>query len=220
MYGNAGFHPMNDFIHIVMIGSFVNAFLVSANHPAKSLQEFIAMAKARPGKMSFGSAGPGSAGHLTGEMLKQAADIDMQHVPYGHRPRSPTCSRASPTRCSTACPPPRPMWKSGKFRAHAISSPQRVPAVPNVPTMIEIVPGVQGQAWFGVSVPAKTPRDIVERLQVEGQKIIATPELQARFAEVGMSLSGRGRADYTDYIAQDIRCWAPVVEAAGLKPAR
>lgn len=82
MYGNAGFHPMNDFIHIVMIGSFANAFLVSANHPAKSLQEFIAMAKARPGKMSFGSAGPGSAGHLTGERLKQAAGIDMQHVPY------------------------------------------------------------------------------------------------------------------------------------------
>lgn len=109
------------------------------------------------------------------------------------------------------------MWKSGKFRAHAISSPQRVPAVPNVPTMTEIVPGVQGQAWFGISAPAKTPREIVERLQVEGQKIVATPEVQARFAEIGMTLSGRGRAEYTEYIAQDIRRWAPVVDAAGVR---
>ncbi len=218
VYGNAGFHPMNDFIHVVMIGSFANAFLVNANHPAKTLQEFIAMAKTRPGKMSFGSAGPGSAGHLTGEMLKQAAGIDMQHVPYkGTGPAITDLLSGQLDAVFDGLPASTPYVKSGKFRALAISSPQRVPAVPNVPTMTEIVPGVQGQAWFGISAPAKTPREIVERLQVEGQKIVATPEVQARFAEIGMTLSGRGRAEYTEYIAQDIRRWAPVVDAAGVR---
>ena len=83
--------------------------------------------------------------------------------------------------------------------------------------MMEIIPGVQGQAWFGLSAPAKTPREIVERLQTEGQKIVAIPEVQARFAEIGMTLSGRGRAEYTEYITQDIRRWAPVVDAAGVR---
>ena len=217
VYTKIDFKPRADFEHVVMISSFANGFLVNANHPAKTLQEFIAMAKSKPGVMTFASAAVGSAGHLTGEMMKQRAGIDMQHVPYkGTGPAITDLMAGQIDAIFDGLPASTPYVKSGKLRLLAISAAQRLPNFPDVPTLNEIVPGVAGSAWFGLSAPAKTPRDVLERIESEVQKIVALAEVQARFSDLGMTLSGRGRADYAEFIAQDIQRWAPVVKAAGV----
>jgi tripartite-type tricarboxylate transporter receptor subunit TctC len=200
-----------------MISSFANGFLVNTNHPARTLQEFIALARAKPGKLSFASAAVGSAGHLTGEMMKQRAGIDMQHVPYkGTGPAITDLMAGQIDAIFDGLPASTPYVKAGKLRLLAISAPQRLPNFPEVPTLNEIVPGVAGFAWFGLSAPARTPREILERIEAEVQKIVALPEVRARFADLGMNLSGRGRNDYAEFIAQDIQRWSPVVKAAGV----
>ena len=176
------------------------------------------MVRARPGRMTFASAAVGSAGHLTGEMIKQRAQLDMVHVPYkGTGPAIADLMAGQIDALFDGLPASTPYVRSGKLRLLAISSQQRLANHPGTPTMDEIVPGVSGFAWFGISAPAGTPRDIVERLQLEGRKVLALPELQARFAELGMVLSGRGQAEYTEFIADDIRRWTPVVKAAGVR---
>jgi tripartite-type tricarboxylate transporter receptor subunit TctC len=175
------------------------------------------MARTRPGKLTFASAAVGSAGHLTGEMMKQRTGIDMQHVPYkGTGPAITDLMAGQIDAIFDGLPASAPYVKAGKLRLLAISATQRLANFPDIPTLNEVVPGVTGSAWFGISAPAKTPRDILERIETEVQKIIALPEVQARFADLGMSLSGRGRAEYSDFIAQDIQRWTPVVKAAGV----
>ncbi len=216
--GTAGYQPLTDFEHVLMISSFANGFLVNANHLARSFEEFLGMARARPGRMTFASAAVGSAGHLTGEMIKQRARIDMVHVPYkGTGPAIADLMAGQIDAIFDGLPASTPYVRSGKLRLLAISSQQRLAHYPETPTMDEIVPGVSGFAWFGISAPAGTPRDIVDRLQLEGRKVLALPDLQARFAELGMVLSGRGQAEYTEFIADDIRRWTPVVKAAGVR---
>ena len=217
VYPKIDYKPRADFEHVVMISSFANGFLVNTNHPARTLQEFIALARAKPGKLSFASAAVGSAGHLTGEMMKQRAGIDMQHVPYkGTGPAITDLMAGQIDAIFDGLPASTPYVKAGKLRLLAISAPQRLPNFPEVPTLNEIVPGVAGFAWFGLSAPARTPREILERIETEVQKIVALPEVRARFADLGMNLSGRGRNDYAEFIAQDIQRWAPVVKAAGV----
>ena len=221
VYAKIEYDPLGDFEHVLMISSFANGFLVNANHPAKTLREFIAMAKAAPGKMTFASAAVGSAGHLTGELMKQRTGIDMQHVPYkGTGPAITDLMAGQIDAIFDGLPASTPYVKSGKLRLLAVSAPQRLPNYPDIPTLNEMVPGVTGFAWFGISAPAKTPQDILERIELELQKILALAEVRARFADLGMNLSGRGRSEYVQFISQDIQRWAPVVKAAGVSVDR
>ena len=221
VYAKIEYDPLGDFEHVLMVSSFANGFLVNANHPAKTLQEFLAMARAAPGKMTFASAAVGSAGHLTGEMMKQRTGVDMQHVPYkGTGPAIADLMAGQIDAIFDGLPASTPYVKSGKLRLLAVSAPQRLPNYPDIPTLAEVVPGVTGFAWFGISAPAKTPRDILERIELELQKILALAEVRARFADLGMNLSGRGRSEYGQFISQDIQRWAPVVKAAGVSVDR
>ncbi|MCX7154107.1 MAG: tripartite tricarboxylate transporter substrate binding protein [Proteobacteria bacterium] len=221
VYAKIEYDPLGDFEHVLMVSSFANGFLVNANHPAKTLREFIAMAKAAPGKMTFASAAVGSAGHLTGEMMKQRTGIDMQHVPYkGTGPAITDLMAGQIDAIFDGLPASTPYVKSGKLRLLAVSAPQRLPNYPDIPTLNEMVPGVTGFAWFGISAPAKTPQDILERIELELQKILALAEVRARFADLGMNLSGRGRSEYVQFISQDIQRWAPVVKTAGVSVDR
>jgi len=221
VYAKIEYDPLGDFEHVLMVSSFANGFLVNANHPAKTLQEFIAMARAAPGKMTFASAAVGSAGHLTGELMKQRTGIDMQHVPYkGTGPAIADLMAGQIDAIFDGLPASTPYVKSGKLRLLAVSAPQRLPNYPDIPALNEVVPGVTGFAWFGISAPAKTPRDILERIELELQKILALAEVRARFADLGMNLSGRGRSEYVQFISQDIQRWAPVVKTAGVSVDR
>jgi tripartite-type tricarboxylate transporter receptor subunit TctC len=201
-----------------MIGSFANSLLVRADHPAKSFQEFINLARQKPGKLTFASAGPGSAGHLTGELLKIRAAIDIQHVPYkGTGPAIVDLISGQIDALFDGLPASIGYIRSGKLRALAISSAQRLPALPSVPTINETVPGVVGTAWFGISAPVRTPQTNIETLQDAVQRSLLMPDLKARYAEIGVVVSGQGQREYTAFIEQEIAQWGPVIKAANVK---
>ncbi len=218
VYPNVGYQPVTDFNHMVMIGSFANSLLVRHDHPAKTFPEFLAYAKRGPGKVTFASAGPGSAGHLTGELLKIRAGIDIQHVPYkGTGPAIIDLLSGQIDALFDGLPASLGYIKSGKLRALAISSAQRLPLMPGTPTINEFVAGVVGTAWFGVSAPARTPAVITDRLQEVLQKILAMPDVRDRYAEMGIVVSDKAGRDYTMFIEQEISRWAPVIKSARVK---
>jgi tripartite-type tricarboxylate transporter receptor subunit TctC len=218
VYGNSGYLPIGDFAHIVMIGAFANSLLVRADHPAKTFPEFLAMARREPGRLTFASAGPGSAGHLTGELLKLSAKIDMQHVPYkGTGPAIVDLVSGQIDALFDGLPASLGYIRSGKLRALAISSPQRLAALPGTPTISEFVEGVVGTAWFGISAPTRTPVSVIERIQETVQRILGLQEVRDRYAEMGVVVNARGMRDYTAFIEQEIARWAPVIRAAKVR---
>ena len=212
------YKPVEDFAHLVLLGLFPNLFIVRADHPAKTFQEFIALARAKPGVLNYSSAGVGSAGFLSGELLKQRAGIDMVHIPY--KGTGPAVADMIAGQLDAVLDGPiaaGPYLRSGRARALAVAGSERLRAWPNVPTMDEIVPGTGGDAWFGISTQAGVPRDILDHLQTALTKVITQPEVQARLGELGLNPRFMQRAEYTAFIQNEIRTWGPVIRAAGVK---
>lgn len=218
MRSNMPYDPIKDFVHIAMIGSFPNGFMVRADHPAKSMQEFLALARARPGSINYASAGIGTSGFLSGELLKQTAQINMVHIPYkGSGPAITDLLGGQLDALFEGLVTATGYAKSGKLRLLAVTSERRVKSFPDVPTLSEVVPGVSGAAWFGISAPAKTPAAITERLQAEVLAIVQSPDMQTRLTDLGMSPLAFGSADYLAFINNENRKWASVIKAANVK---
>ena len=218
MRSNMPYDPIKDFVHIAMIGSFPNGFMVRADHPAKTMQEFLALAKARPGSINYASAGIGTSGFLSGELLKQTAQINMVHIPYkGSGPAITDLLGGQLDALFEGLVTATGYAKSGKLRLLAVTSERRVKSFPDVPTLSEVVPGVSGAAWFGISAPAKTPAAITERLQAEVLAIVQSPDMQTRLTDLGMSPLAFGSADYLAFINNENRKWASVIKAANIK---
>ena len=218
MRSNMPYDPIKDFVHIAMIGSFPNGFMVRADHPAKSMQEFLALARARPGSINYASAGIGTSGFLSGELLKQTAQINMVHIPYkGSGPAITDLLGGQLDALFEGLVTATGYAKSGKLRLLAVTSERRVKSFPDVPTLSEVVPGVSGAAWFGISAPAKTPAAITERLQAEVLAIVQSPDMQTRLTELGMSPLAFGSADYLAFINSENRKWTSVIKAANVK---
>jgi tripartite-type tricarboxylate transporter receptor subunit TctC len=208
------YDPIRDFTHLSLLGTFPNGFVVRADHPAKTMAEFVAMAKARPGRMNYSSAGLGSAGFLTGELLKQAAGIDMVHVPYkGSAPAITDLMGGQLDGMFESLVTATGYVKSGKMRLLSVSGESRIKTFPEVPSLPEVVPGVVGGAWFGISGPARLPADIAQRLQTEVQAIVNAPDMQTRLSELGMTPSALGGADFVAFIQGENRRWGPVIRA-------
>jgi tripartite-type tricarboxylate transporter receptor subunit TctC len=215
---NVRYDPVRDFTHIAMIGTFPNGFVVRADSPIKSLAEFVDFARANPGKVSYGSAGPASAGHLTGELLKQRAGIDIVHIPYkGAAPAFLDLLAGQLTAVFDGMINATNQAKAGKIRLLAVSSEQRLPTHPDLPTMNETVKGVAGVSWFGVAAPPRLPQPILERLETEVVRALAAPEVQTRLADTGMTITALRSAPFLAFIQEDIRKWAPVVKSAKLE---
>ena len=218
MRGNMPYDPIKDFVHIVLIGSFPNGFMVRADHPAKNMQEFLALAKAKPGSINYASAGIGTSGFLSGELLKQTAQINMEHIPYkGSGPAITDLLGGQLDALFEGLVTATGYAKSGKLRLLAVTTERRVKAFPEVPTLSEVVPGVSGAAWFGISAPAKTPVAITERLQAEVLTIVQSSDMQMRLTDLGMTPLALGSADYLTFINNENRKWAPVIKAANIK---
>ena len=218
MRSNMPYDPIKDFVHIAMIGSFPNGFMVRADHPAKSMQEFLALARARPGSINYASAGIGTSGFLSGELLKQTAQINMVHIPYkGSGPAITDLLGGQLDALFEGLVTATGYAKSGKLRLLAVTSERRVKSFPDEPTLSEVVPGVSGAAWFGISAPAKTPAAITERLQAEVLAIVQSPDMQTRLTDLGMSPLAFGSADYLAFINNENRKWASVIKAANVK---
>ncbi len=212
------YKPVEDFAHLLLLGMLPNLFIVRSDHPAKSFQEFIAMARAKPGVLNYSSAGVGSAGFLSGELLKQRAGIDMVHIPYkGTGPATADMIAGQLDAVLDGPVAAGSYLRGGRARALAVASSERLRAYPEVPTMDEVVPGTGGEAWFGISTQAGVPKDILDKLRSELVRVVTQPEMQAKLGDLGLTPRFMAGADYTAFIQSEIRRWGPVIRAAGVK---
>jgi tripartite-type tricarboxylate transporter receptor subunit TctC len=213
-----GYKPMDDFVHISLLGTFTNALIVRADHPAQNFSEFLSLVKSHPGRVSYASAGVGSAGYLTGELLKSTAKIDMVHIPYkGTGPAMSDLLGGQIEAMFNALIAASPFIKSGKVRALAITANSRSPDHPEIPTMAETIPGVVGDAWFGISAPSKTPQLIVERLSEGISQVMQSNELRSKLIEMGLNPTVLNPKEFNQFLLNENKKWGPVIKFAGLK---
>ena len=221
LYKNAGFDPVSDFKPISLIGAVPNVLLVNPAFPAKSLAEFIAMAKAKPGQIQYASAGNGTLNHLLGEMLKSMAGIDTQHVPYkGVAPALNDVLGGQLPMLFASLPSSLAHIKAGKLRALAVSGAARSPVLPEVPTVAETVPGYSGTLWIGLFAPAGVPPEVLARLQDGMGKALADKELRDKLEQQGVELAGSAAKPVTPeqfatLLNEDIAKWARIVKSSG-----
>jgi len=218
LYPDLRFRPLVDFVHVARIGIFPNGFVVRADHPAKSFSEFIALAKASTNGLTYASAGQGSSGHLTGELLKSLSGARLGHVPYkGTGPATADLLGGHIDAMFDGMPTATQQVRAGRMRLLAVTGGNRLATFPEVPTMNEVVPGAIGTQWFGISAPARTPAPVVKQLADEILRIVGSTEVQARLEDVGMTPDPLASAEFVTYIQSEIRKWEPVIRAAKLK---
>lgn len=216
------FDTLTAFVGVTPISSTPNALVISPSKGIKTLQELLAAAKAKPGSMNFASAGQGSATHLNAEKFRLAAGIQATNIPF--KGSAEAVSEVLAGRVDYYFSPIAPVIgqiKNGQLLALAVGSPKRASALPDVPTTAEAgVPGSEFNFWIGMMVPAKTPRDIVNRLNAEVVKALATPEVKERFATLGADAWTLTPEQFDAYIKAEIASNLPLVKAAGLMPTQ
>ena len=219
MEKNLGYDVNQDFAPISLLAKVPNIFVVYQGVPAKNLKEFVELAKKDPGKLYYGSAGNGSAGHLAMEYLKLVTGMDIQHVPYkGTGPNLIDLVAGRTQATSAGTPPLMPHVKSGKLRVIAVGTPKRLASLPDVATVAEQgYPGFETSQWYGLSAPAKTPPAIIQRLSQEAAKAAKNPALLARFAAEDAEAVGSTPQEYADFIAKEQARWKNVIEKSGVK---
>ena len=213
------YDPVRDFAPVTLVASQQIALLVNPAAPAKSIQELLQLAKAKPGQLTFASAGNGSGGHLSGELLKILAAIDITHVPYkGIAPAIVDVISGQVTMTFTSIISGTPHIKSGRLRALAVTGAHRSPALPEVPTMVESgVKGYESSTWYGLLAPKATPRAIVMKLNREVVAIVNLPEVKSHLLAEGAEPVGNTPDEFGDIIKADIAKWGKVIRAAGLR---
>lgn len=229
--GNAGSHAINqalyprlsydvvrDFAPITLVASAPNVFVVNPAVPAKTVAEFIALAKREPGKYSFASGGNGSSAHLNGEMLKTFAGIEMTHVPYkGSSPAITDVIAGQVQLMIGNLPPILPHIKSGKVRALGVTTATRFAATPELPPVGETVPGYESLAWFGLFAPTGTPREVIAKWHADVVAVLALPDIRERVAQLGFDVVGNTPEAYSTLVRNDIAKWQRVVKASGAR---
>ncbi|WP_063583689.1 Bug family tripartite tricarboxylate transporter substrate binding protein [Achromobacter ruhlandii] len=218
MMPNLSYDPRRDFAPIILLAKLPMVFAVGAKVPAATLPEFVALARAKPGVLNYGSAGNGSAGHLAFEMLKTAAAIDVVHVPYKGTGAQVTDLLAGNIDAAAAgIPGLLPHAQAGKIKIVAVGSAQRLPILPDVPTVAEQgYPGFESSQWFGLLAPAGTPQEAISRLQAAAQRALRTDTVRQRLAHDAAEPSGAGPAEFAAFIDAEERRWSQVVKDARL----
>ena len=216
LYAHLDFDPLNDFAGVTMVNSAPLLLVVHPSLPVKSVAELIAYAKGHPGKLNFGSGGVGATPYLAAELLKSMAGFDAVHVPYkGGAPALADLVAGQLSFMIENVPGTLPFVKDGKLRALAITSRERSPLVPDLPTMIEAgVPGFELTGWLGLFAPAGTPRPIVERLYAEMAKVIAVPEVRERLPGLGYEPVGSTPEEFAARYKADLALYARVIREA------
>jgi tripartite-type tricarboxylate transporter receptor subunit TctC len=220
MFKKLPYDSIKDFAGITLVADLPVALVVHPSVPVRTLKELIAYAKANPGKLNYASSGPGSIGHLSGELLSSMADIKIQHVPYkGSGPAVIDVLSGYVQMLMTSSATVMPHIKSGKLRAIALAGEKRSAGAPEIPTMIESgLPGYVVSGGFGLLAPAATPREIIRKINAEAVKAVAMPEVRERLANEGADPVGSTPEEYDAYIRSDIEKWIKVVQKAGIKP--
>jgi tripartite-type tricarboxylate transporter receptor subunit TctC len=214
------FDPVRSFSPISVVGISPLILVVNNDFPPKDMKELIAYARSNPGKISFGTSGVGSASHLTVELLKQVAGIDMVHVPYKGTAPGLTAVLAGDIQVLVDVPlAMMPQVRAGKVRALGLFAAKRTAGAPNVPTVAESGgPAIEGSTWVMFLAPAGTPREIVARLSAETAKVVASPEVRARFDEMGVEPIGSTPAEAVRFLNDEIVKWGKVITLANVKP--
>jgi len=219
MSSNLGYDVDRDFAPVSLLAKVPNIFVVHESVPAKDLREFVALAKKEPGKLNYGSAGNGSAGHLAMEYLKLVSGMDLQHVPYkGTGPNLIDLVAGRTQATSAGTPPLMPHVKSGRLRVIAVGTPKRLASLPEIATVAEQgYPGFETSQWYGLNAPAKTPPAIIKRLADEAAKAARAPAVLQRFAAEDTESVGSSPEVYADFIAKEQARWKDVIQKANVK---
>ena len=220
LFAKLPYDTLKDFTPVVLAATVPTYLIVNDSVPARSVKEFVAYAKANPGKLNFGSAGNGSALHLALELFKQEAGVDIVHVPFKGSALSMTALLSGDIQGSFETYNVfQPHLKGGKIRMLAVTTLKRLPQTPDVPTLAESgFPGFEAYAWFSVLAPAGTPKAVVERLNREINRILTLPEVKEQYAKMGLIPGGGTPAELDAFIRADIAKWSKVIKAAGIKP--
>jgi tripartite-type tricarboxylate transporter receptor subunit TctC len=219
VYAKTGFDVLRDFAPVTKLGDAGVIVVAHPSLPVKDLRELIALGKARPGTLSYGSAGTGSSAHLACEMLSQRTGTNLVHVPYkgGGQAIADVVGGQIPLAC-TAVAGANQFMKTGRLKGLGLSSAKRAAGAPEVPTFIESgLPGFVVDSWVGILAPARTPRAIVDRLYAEITALLQTPEVRERYAALGIEPVGNPPEEFGAQIRADLERWGPVVRQANIR---
>ena len=219
LYSKMGFDPVRDLVPVVPLVALNNVLVANPSFKVGSVKELIAMAKAQPGKITYASSGSGTSIHMSGELFKYMTGVDMLHIPYkGSAPAVTDLIGGQVNIMFDNIPSSLPHIKSGKLHALATTGSKRDPALPELPTIAEAgVPGYEAGVWFGLSVPAGTPKEIVAKLNAEGVKATRSPEFVKRMSDLGYLIIPGTADQMADMLKAEVVRWTPVVKASGAK---
>jgi tripartite-type tricarboxylate transporter receptor subunit TctC len=218
LYAKMPYNHQRDFAPISLIGKTPNVLVVQPSMPARTVQEFIAYAKANPGKLSYGTSAAGSSQHLTMEFLKLTAKIDVVHVAYKGAPQalSDVIGGQIPASVQSA-PGVLAAIQGGRVRALAVTSLTRIPQLPSVPTVQETaLPGFEVSSWYGLCAPAGTPTPILDKIHTDLTAVLRIPEIQQRFNDLVVEVAPTSREEFAQFIRAETARWAQVIKDAGI----
>jgi len=215
---NLPYHPVNDFTPITQLTRAGLLLVLNPSSPPRTLQQFVEWTRKRSGELNYGSAGLGSGGHLAGELYKQMAGIKAEHIPYkGSGPALMDLIGGRYDYNFAGLQAAQTQVRSGKLRALAVTTPQRVPALPDIPAVAEALPGYEVVGWYGVIGPAGMPSALVERLHDELVRVLGQADVRERILNDGSEPVGNTPREFRDFMAADLAKWAKVVKESGAK---
>ena len=219
LYAKLPYDPVKDFAPVTLVALAPNILIVHPTLPVRNVKDLIALATAKPGELTFGSGGNGSTAHLSGEMFKTMAGINIVHIPFKGSPAAVIGVIAGQIALAIPnIPPALPHVRSGKLKALAVTTAKRAAGVPDLPTVAEAgLPGYEATAWFGVLAPAATPPQIIARLNAAIVKIAHAREMQERLTAEGADAVGNTPEQFAQIIKSDIAKWAKVIKASGAR---
>jgi tripartite-type tricarboxylate transporter receptor subunit TctC len=219
LYSKLPYNPDKDIVGVSRVATLANLLGVTPSLPANNVAELIALCKKEPGKYSFASSGPGTSLHLSGELFKKMAGVDIIHVPYrGAGPVYQDLMAGTVNMMFANMPSMLPHVRGNKLRGLGVTSAQRSKAAPDIPAIAETVPGYVATSWYGIGAPAGTPEPILAKLEGAIAEALKSPDIQKRWNDdLGLDMPPAGRKGFDEFIAEDRKLWAPAVQASGVK---
>jgi tripartite-type tricarboxylate transporter receptor subunit TctC len=220
LYQKVNYDPVRDFAPITLAATAPNVLVINPSVPAQVLTEFIALAKKKPGELTYGTPGIGTSPHMSMELFKSMAGLDIRHIPYrGTAPAVTDIISGQISAMFANALTAKPQVDAGKVRALAVSGPKRIEAMPNVPPVAQAgVPGYEAMQWYGLLAPAGTPPDIIKRLHAEATKALGTAEMKEKLAGDGAEPVGSTSAEFAALIKSELEKWANVARVAKIQP--
>jgi len=220
LYKKVNYDPVRDFAPVTLAATAPNVLVINPQVPAKVLRDFIALAKEKPGSLMYGTPGIGTSPHMSMELFKSMAKVDIQHIPYrGTAPAVTDIISGQIQVMFANALTATPQVDGGKVRALAVSGPKRIASMPDVPPVAEAgVPGYEAMQWYGMVVPAGTPAPIIERLNAAALKALRTAEMKEKLASDGAEPAGSTPAEFAALIKSELEKWAKVAREANIEP--